>query len=266
MLREAIANGQQYDAVLQQIRKSKEDAIKSTTGFKGALKSLGGVAKTVGVSLLQGIASMAISWAVNAAIDAIDKQVNAVKYAKETLAEYADEWQDLQDKQKSAGNLVQKYGADYERLSKGVNMVTGENLSLSDDEYELFKQINTELADSALSTVEGITVAYDAQGQAIIRLSGQMDSLGDAYKALEAKTRGDIVAGLPDVWNNTYTALTGRESAAQLIRTADALRRYAQGERDLVAQAAAAAAPGYEHTAYRVLDDLGQQTGGYNAF
>ena len=202
MLREAIANGQQYDTVLKQVRKSKEDAIKSTTGFKGALKNLGGVAKTVGASLLQGIASMAISWAINAAIDAIDKQVNAVKYAKEALAEYADEWQVLQDKQKSAGDLVRKYETDYERLSKGVNMVTGENLSLSDDEYELFKQINSELADSALSTVEGITVAYDAQGQAIVRLSGQMDSLGDAYKALEQQTRTDILKTLPEAYEN----------------------------------------------------------------
>ena len=198
-LRRLVGDADAYNAKLAEIRASKEAAIKSTSGFSGALKSLGGVAKTVGATLLQFGAMFVASWIVNGVVDFVDQQINAAKYAKEALQEVSAEWDELNEKQKSAGDLVEKYEADYERLSKGVNMVTGENLTLSDEEYTLFKQINTELANSALASVEGITVAYDAQGNAIVRLNDQMDGLSGAYKALEQQTRDAVQHGLPSV-------------------------------------------------------------------
>lgn len=211
-LRNLVGDTDAYNKKLAEIRANKEAAIKSTTGFSAALKNLGGVAKTVGAALLQ-MGTMYVAGAIiNAVVDWADHQINAVKYAKEALAEYTAEWDTLAEKQKTAGELVTKYESDYNRLSKGVNMVTGENLSLSDDEYELFKKINAELAESALSSVEGVTVAYDEQGNAIVRLSDQMDSLSDAYKQLEQQTRNEIIDDFHHgVVEKTQTALGASE-------------------------------------------------------
>ena len=223
-LREAIDNGNDYAVTLDHIAKKKQQAIKQTGGFSAAMRGLGNIAKSVGASLLTGLATAAIGAGISAVIDLIDKQVNAAKYAKEALQEVSAEWDELAEKQKSAGELVSKYEADYERLSKGVNMVTGENLALSDDEYELFKQINAELADSALASVQGITLAYDEQGNAIVRLSDQMDNLSEAYGQLEKQTRADIIKGFEDAYPQARIALgsnamsTGSVEGEQILQ------------------------------------------------
>lgn len=206
-IRAAVEATGDYSAALEKVIKDKQNALKATNNFSAGLKGLGNIAKSVGASLLTGAITAGISFAVSKGIEYLDKQINAVKYAKEALEEYSDKWEELQETQKTAGDLVTKYASDYERLSKGVNMVTGENVSLTDDEYNLFKQINTELADSALSSVEGITIAYDAQGQAIVRLSDQMDSLGDAYAQLEKQTNNQLWRDLSTVVENAHTAL-----------------------------------------------------------
>lgn len=96
-------------------------------------------------------------------------------------------------------------------------MVTGENLALSDDEYELFKQINAELADSALASVQGITLAYDEQGNAIVRLSDQMDNLSEAYGQLEKQTRADIIKGFEDAYPQAQIALGGNATSVGTV-------------------------------------------------
>lgn len=208
LLRAAIDNGDDYAATLGVIAQKKQEAIKQTTGFGASMKYLGNMMKSIGASLMTAGIYAAISYGISKAVEWADSQVNAAKYAKEALQEVSSEWDELADKQKSAGALVEKYSDDYDRLSKGVNMVTGENLSLTDDEYELFKQINNELADSALASVQGVTIAYDEQGNAIIRLSDQMNNLSDAYQTLEQQTRSEIIKDLPEVLKNTQTALT----------------------------------------------------------
>ena len=225
-IRLAIQAGGDYTKTLDQIAERKREAIKQTNGYKTSLQGLGNVAKTIGATLANALITAAVSYGLTKLAELIEKQVNAVKYAKDALTEYTEGWSELQKKQESASALVSKYANDYERLSKGVNMVTGENLSLSDDEYELFKQINTELANSALASVEGITVAYDAQGQAIVRLSGQMDGLRDAYKQLEQQTRLGIINDIPEVLKNVQTVLspgwyTNESSPTKLIEAAE---------------------------------------------
>lgn len=68
-LRNLVGDTDAYNKKLVEIRTNKEAAIKSTTGFSGALKTLGGVAKTVGASLLQMGAMFLASIAVNAVVD-----------------------------------------------------------------------------------------------------------------------------------------------------------------------------------------------------
>lgn len=236
LLRAAIDNGDDYATTLGVIAQKKQEAIKQTTGFGASMKYLGNMMKSIGASLMTAGIYAAISYGISKAVEWADSQVNAAKYAKEALQEVSSEWDELAEKQESAGDLVAKYEKDYERLSKGVNMVTGENLSLTDDEYELFKQINTELADSALASVEGVTVAYDAQGQAIVRLSGQMDSLGDAYKQLEQQARTQIINELPEVLANVQKVTTtqwwqnGNSNPIDLIDTAQQLLEALQSD------------------------------------
>lgn len=206
-LRQAIDGSEDYEGALKRLSFARQEAIKQNTGFSASMKNLGNIMKSVGASLLSGALYAGANWLIGKAFEYVEHQVNAAKYAKEALQEVSAEWDELVKKQESAEDLVTKYEKDYERLSKGVNMVTGENLSLTDDEYELFKQINSELADSALASVEGVTVAYDAQGQAIVRLSGQMDSLGDAYRALEQQTRNEIIGNVDNTQKNVQKIL-----------------------------------------------------------
>lgn len=73
---------------------------------------------------------------------------------------------------------IDQLSESYEKLSKGVNTSTNENISLTTDSYKEYLDVCNQIADIYPDLVTG----YDAQGNAILSLKGNVDELTDSYK------------------------------------------------------------------------------------
>ena len=176
---------------------SQRAAIDKNNTLKSSFGALKTTVTSVGKALASAALNMgawaAVSWVFTKIGEAISNYVNRVENANNALDELSSKWDDLADKQKEAADIVSTYGDEFERLSKGVNTQTGENISLSDEEYQRYIEANNAIANSAIVDIEGVTVAYDEQGNAIVRLTSSAQTLADAYDTLAQKTRDEIL-------------------------------------------------------------------------
>lgn len=93
--------------------------------------------------------------AVGKASTAYKEQNNTLQENKETVLSIKDEWSNL---------------------SKGVNTNTNENISLTSAEYEKYLDLNKQIASIVPEAISG----YDAQGNAILNLKGNVEALNEA--------------------------------------------------------------------------------------
>lgn len=149
--------------------------------FKGALKSLGDVGATALATLGNAFVSMGISLAITGAIKLVSSFVDWLVITKNEAAEMANTFSDsFSGMQKTQGENIKTISSleeEFDKLSKGVNAL-GQNVSLSDEEFERYHEITSTIADKIPSLVSG----YDEQGNAIIRLTDNVKGLSDAYR------------------------------------------------------------------------------------
>lgn len=93
--------------------------------------------------------------AVGKASTAYKEQNNTLQENKETVSSIKDEWSNL---------------------SKGVDTHTNENISLTSAEYEKYLDLNKQIASVVPAAISG----YDAQGNAILNLKGNVEALNEA--------------------------------------------------------------------------------------
>lgn len=214
-------------------KKAADDSTKFSTGIKRIGTSLKNLGMQMGAMFANMLVAAAVSAAIGVVVDMIDKAVNAAQYAKEALDDIANSWDEIDTRQKAAKKTLTEYGSDYERLSKGVNPVTGKNQTLSEDEYKRYIEANAAIADSALASIEDVTVAYDEQGNAIVRLTGSAKTLADVYDQLAQQSRDEILGA--DVMGN-WSKANGDATSALMIalderkRLDNAIKRYNQTE------------------------------------
>jgi len=162
-----------------------ESTAKSTSKFatvaKTAKTALGSIA-SFGLNML---GSMAMSWAITEAISAIDNWIHRTeiaiekgKEAQETIASIGDSYNNKKD-------TVDSVQDRYIELSKGVNNKTNANINLSTEEYSEFLSITNQLAETFPSLVTG----YDAQGNALLSLSGNADTTSASLEKLLEQER-----------------------------------------------------------------------------
>lgn len=149
--------------------------------FKGALKSLGDVGATALATLGNAFVSMGISLAITGAIKLVSSFVDWLVITKNEAAEMANTFSDsFSSMQKTQGDNIKTISSleeEFDKLSKGVNAL-GQNVSLSDEEFERYHEITSTIADKIPSLVSG----YDEQGNAIIRLTDNVKGLSEAYR------------------------------------------------------------------------------------
>lgn len=152
---------------------------KLTSGLKG-------IAGTIGSSLLNFGASMAVMAAITLAAKGIDylihyqdKMIEKGEKAKETISNTFDEFS---SKQKSVTDLGKQFASSNDEITKtgdAINVVGkkyaslkqsigvgNKNLGLSDTDYQSYLDISNQLAEQFPTLVSG----YDAQGNAILNL------------------------------------------------------------------------------------------------
>ncbi len=128
-------------------------ALNGETGFgkmkKGA-KSLGVSLKAMGKAASAALMNMAIIWIISKAIEllvkVIDNAVHAEERAIERTKELTEEWEKGADVLKKQKKAVEDNGEENEKLSKGVNPLTNDNLTLNTDEYARYLELTNQIA------------------------------------------------------------------------------------------------------------------------
>lgn len=114
--------------------------------------------------------------------------------------EAGDAIKSINDGFKSDAQAVKDYAERFAELSQGVDMLTGKNLSLTTDDYAEFLDLSNQLAD----IFPTLTRNYDENGNAIIQLSGDTDTIvSSLYDLLDVQRQianQQIAENLPDLY------------------------------------------------------------------
>lgn len=186
-------------------------------GYVGSL--IAGKIATIGLK----VATMALNAVIGMGIGLIISLVSSgimqlIEYAKENLKPLADKIEDVNSKLKETQSAIKdisdnfqklKQNADeviprFVQLAKGVNSF-GENITLTDDEYNEFLKLNNKIAEM----FPELNMGMDDNGNAMLALSYNADTLTDSLNALVEAQREqanqDLASKLPDLVSDTKT-------------------------------------------------------------
>ena len=195
------------DIALKAYAASVNDGNYSLAGFQqfiaqhnAGLKSSSVAAKAaaVGHQILNTALSMGISLLVSGAISYIMKLVNAEKEAAQAAEDALVTYDKTQKELREQKQTIDELSKSYEKLSKGVDLDTNENINLTTDSYEEYLDVCNDIADMYPHLVSG----FDAQGNAILSLKGNVDELIQAYRDAAQAARQQMIASGGDVWKN----------------------------------------------------------------
>ncbi len=175
-----------------------EQAAEITTklGLVGATKTLTTANRSLAASIKGVVASVPVAGWIATGISVAIEAVTALSGWLSTTGTSLDEINDtvqttvseFTELKSSSDDIIPRFA----ELSKGVNNL-GENVSLTDEEYEEFWELNNKLAELFPELDAGL----DSNGNHILTLSYSIDSLTDSLKALveaERQTANESVA------------------------------------------------------------------------
>lgn len=142
------------------------------------------------------LATNPAGWAILAvtAMVGVTAAVNKnAKSVKESVDKMVDSYDESQKTLQSHKNTIDDIKDKYETLSKGVDEL-GNNVSLTTDQYKEYIDICNQIADMYPSLVSG----YTSEGNAILKLKGNVDALTKAYKDEQKAAAASIISGSND--------------------------------------------------------------------
>ena len=174
------------------LSKSQQEAVATTLAFSNAsnsasvstnlmMKSVGNSFKTLFSNLLSFIKSplgivSAVAVVIGSLAFAYDKVAQSVENTRNKVKELKSEFDGQVTTANNNAKRIEEIIDKYDKLSDGVNQL-GENISLTNDEYAEYNSLTNEIADMFPTLVQG----YTDEGNAIINLKGNVESLRDAY-------------------------------------------------------------------------------------
>ena len=142
------------------------------------------IALRTATALLQGALFTLVSYGINLAVSAWQKYhktseeiIEDGQKARQIIKDVDD---NLKNQQKVAKNSIQRFA----ELSQGIEKLSGKNLTLSDSDYEEFLDLSQQLID----VFPSLSHHYDENGNAIIDLSGDVDTIvGSLWKLVDVE-------------------------------------------------------------------------------
>lgn len=141
---------------------------------------------------------------ISKAIEGLDNLVHAADNAKESAESFSNSFSSMNDEFNSNNSKLSDLQKKYDELSKGTNSL-GENVSLTTDEYDEYKQVVSEISDMMPS----LLVRYDDEGNKIGFVQGKLSDLNAEYDKYKKNKAMDLVNGendngdsIKDVFNN----------------------------------------------------------------
>ena len=159
--------------------------------FKTGLKDVGSVFKASAINIGANLAVSAAIQGVATAFDYVShKQERAIESGDEVIQNYKD----IQEQSAQSASWIEANGERYETLSKGVSRLGG-NLSLTNDEYEEYQQLSSQIAQQFPELVTG----YDSLGTPVIGAAKSVKELDLALKNQKTKQFQDNIKNAKDV-------------------------------------------------------------------
>ena len=227
-------------------RKAIEEYNQSIRQSNSSLEVMGAKSKlaSIGVNLLQSAGIAAAGSLAMMAGQAIVNKIRDVTVSMEEAETAANSmmgsFQSARDAALSNTRSVAGLKDEYAALSQGVNTLTNANISLPTADYERYLEINNQIAGIYPELVHG----YDAQGNAILNLKNNMDSLTEAAKNAQKEAYALAFNGSEDIENSGFEAVvqdyrnknghTNQESGGFFTRVGS---RFKSGWNDLTGQA-----------------------------
>ena len=164
------------------------------------------LAKAANIALNAGIGIL-ISLVATGIIKWLDDFINREEKLAETAKEARDKIEELNESFVNQKKTVNDYANEYAELAQGVDLLTNKNLSLSTEDYERFLELSNTLSE----TFPTLTKRVDDNGNAILDLGGNVDSIvGSLNNLIEAQQRlvnQDIAKEFPKVYEEYYSVL-----------------------------------------------------------
>ena len=192
----------------------QEEAMKK---INSAVSGVSGVVKQAGASLSilgGGLKALFATNPVGAILTIVSAAFTLISVGKsiydhfhksaEEITQAAKEAEDsiksLTSEFKQDAKTVSDYAERFAELAQGVDMLSGKNISLTTDDYEEFLDLSNQLAD----IFPTLSRNYDENGNAIIQLSGDTDTMVGSLQALldvqRQLTNQKIAENLPDLY------------------------------------------------------------------
>lgn len=179
--------------------KSDDVAKLSTEGFKASIGNLSISAKA-GQVALKGLAlagnmvvGILAGFVISKAIEGLDNLVHAADNAKESAEGFASSFSSMNDEFSSNDSKLSDLQKQYDELSKGVNSL-GENVSLTTDQYDEYKQVVSEIS----YMMPSLLARYDDEGNKIGFVQGKLSDLNAEYDKYKKNKAMDLVNGEND--------------------------------------------------------------------
>lgn len=204
------------------------------TGLNGAKASLSGygvsliasTAKTVGLTIATTALNAALTFGISAIItgvvSAFATWINSSKEITEAAEEAKDKIASINDDLKTNTETVENAKQRYAELAQEVENLGKVNQSrgsLSTDEYEEFLDLSNQLAD----VLPQLSKNYDDNGNAILNLSGDVDtivgSLDDLLQKEKDLANQKIIDEFPDVYKGYVQDLGEAESEVKSAKS-----------------------------------------------
>lgn len=204
------------------------------TGLNGAKASLSGygvsliasTAKTVGLTIATTALNAALTFGISAIItgvvSAFATWINSSKEITEAAEEAKDKIASINDDLKTNTETVENAKQRYAELAQEVENLGKVNQSrgsLSTDEYEEFLDLSNQLA----GVFPQLTKGYDDNGNAILDLSGNVDtivsSLDDLLQKEKDLANQKIMDEFPDVYKGYVKDLGNAESEVKSAKS-----------------------------------------------
>ena len=180
--------------------------------FSGGLKNIAG---NIAKMFLNGLASAGISFLISKTIQGIytlydnwahkaEKAKEAADEAKQTIKETNDA---LANAQKTISSVKDRY-AELAQEVRNLGTVEQNQGNLSNEEYQEFLDISNQLAE----LYPTLTSNYDENGNAILDLSGDVDtivgSLNDLVDTQEKLANTEVLNSMDKIWTDYNNNLT----------------------------------------------------------
>ena len=155
------------------------------------------IALTAGLGILVSmIASKFISWLTNAT----EKQRNLADAAHDAKNNFDSLYESINTKKVVVNELAEEYA----KLAQDVDQLTGENVSLSTEDYERFLELSNRLGEQ----FPELTRKFDDNGNAILNLTGNVDgivgSLNGLIKAQQDIANQEFTSNMGTIYEDYY--------------------------------------------------------------